>query len=41
MAQEILRHAEGGREQDEPLSQAIEALEGREVHLIFVEKDAT
>lgn len=41
MAEEVLRHAEGGREQDEPLSQAIEALEGREVHLIFVEKDAT
>lgn len=41
MAEEILRHAEGGGAQDEPLSQAIEALEGREVHLIFVEKDAT
>lgn len=26
-------------EQDEPLSRAIEALEGREVHLVFVEKD--
>jgi len=41
LVDETLRHAEGGRAQDEPLSQAIEALEGREVHLIFVEKDAT
>lgn len=41
LPKETLSHAEGGRTQDEPLSQAIDALEGREVRLIFVEKDAT
>lgn len=40
LAQETLSHAEGNRGPDEPLSQAIDALEGREVHLIFVKGDA-